>query len=257
MGEQLFREQKVLWVKTYTSNLRAFAITKPSGYHFLPGQFSRLAFPEGEGFLSRAYSVTSSQEEDFLSYYAVLIPNGRMSIRLGSLKEQDKILIDPKPFGVLLPERFKDGEDLVLLCTGSGLAPFLSMLKTRSLWDRFRRVTLVHSVRYLEELTSQHLPEELKEYLTPKEVNLKERLFYFPVVTRDVPQGMFHERIPRLLETQQIEEKLGLVWTTKHTRFLICGNPNMVKESFKVLMDRGFSMHRQQLPGHIIMENGF
>ena len=121
-----FTEETVLWVKRHTDKLMTFAITRPEGYRFSAGQFSRLGFRDGEGFIWRAYSIVSAEYDDTLEYFVVLIEDGPISAKFALLQEQDTILLDKTATGFLLPERFADGRDLVMLCTGSGIAPFLS-----------------------------------------------------------------------------------------------------------------------------------
>ncbi|MCV2503312.1 MAG: ferredoxin--NADP reductase [Neisseriaceae bacterium] len=255
MTEEKYSKEKVLWSKKYTDKLMAFAITRPENYQFKPGQFSRIGLPEDSGFIWRAYSIASSQNEDFLEYYVVLIEEGAMSQRLSQIKEGDEVLLDKTAFGFLLPERFESGKNLVMLATGSGIAPFLSQLKLAALWEQFDKIVLVHSVSYQDELISSELVNKLHDY--PELASVLTRLQFVPVVTRNEVEGAFKERVPALITSGQLEQKIGFEFTPEDTRFLICGNPKMVQDTFKSLLDRGFAMHRNRLPGQIIMENGF
>ena len=137
--EAKYTEETVLWVKRHTPKLITFAISRPEAYRFAAGQFSRLGFPDGEGFVWRAYSVVSAEYADTLEYFAVLIPGGAMSEKFAAMKAGDTILLDKAATGFLLPERFPDGSELVMLCTGSGIAPFLSILEQPEIWQRFER----------------------------------------------------------------------------------------------------------------------
>ncbi|QRN40644.1 MAG: ferredoxin--NADP reductase [Neisseriaceae bacterium] len=255
MSEEKYTKEKVLWSKKYTDKLMTFTITRPESYQFKPGQFSRIGLPEDSGFIWRAYSIASSVNENFLEYYVVLIENGSMSQRLSSIKDGDEILLDKTAFGFLLPERFESGKNLVMLATGSGIAPFLSQLKFLALWEQFDKVILVHSVSYQDELVSLALVNKLHDY--PELSSVLTQLQFVPVVTRNEVDGAFKERVPALIVSGQLEERIGFKFTPEDTRFLICGNPKMVQDTFKSLLDRGFSMHRNHLPGQIIMENGF
>ena len=252
--EAKYTEETVLWVKHHTDKLMTFAITRPEAYRFAAGQFSRLGFHDGEGFIWRAYSVVSAEYADDLEYFAVLIQGGPMSAKLAELKAGDTILLDKTATGFLLPERFPDGKDLVMLCTGSGIAPFLSILEQPEIWQRFERLALVHSVSYANELIFNERIEQLQEH--PLIGEYADRLRFVPVVTREAG-GKLNQRLPDLLKSGQLATALDLPFTPADTRFMICGNPAMVKDTFQALLDMGFAMHRNRIPGQIIMENGF
>lgn len=255
MSTEKYTIEKVLWSKKYTNKLMSFAISRPENYQFIPGQFSRIGMFEDSGFIWRAYSITSHQNENSLEYLVLLIEEGPMSQRLFNIRADEEILLDKTAFGFFTPERFESGKNLIMLATGSGIAPFLSQLKSISLWVRFEKIALVHSVSYQDELISYTLLEQLKSYLELD--HLIKRLQFVPVVTKEERLGAFRERIPQLITSGQLEQKLGFKFTPEETRFLICGNPQMVQASFKSLLDRDFVMHRNHLPGQIIMENGF
>ena len=135
--EQKFTEETVLWVKHHTPKLMTFAITRPENYRFTAGQFARLGFREGEGYIWRAYSIVSAEYAEELIFFAVLIEGGAMSAYLNRLQENDAILLDKVAQGFFIPQRFPDGRDLIMLSTGSGIAPFLSILQQPEIWQRF------------------------------------------------------------------------------------------------------------------------
>ena len=254
--EAKFTGETVLWVKHHPPKLMTFAISRPESYRFSAGQFSRLGFRDGEGFIWRAYSVVSAEYADTLEYFAVLIEGGPMSARFAVMKEGDAILLDKTATGFLLPERFPDGKDLVLLCTGSGIAPFLSILEQPEVWRRFDSISLVHSVSYAGELIFNDRLAALAEHPLIEEHYCKFR--FVPVTTREQTEGALSgKRIPALLESGELAAKLGMEFNTAATRFMVCGNPAMVKDTFQTLLDMGFAMHRNRLPGQIMMENGF
>lgn len=254
-AEAKYSEETVLWVKQHTPKLMTFAISRPESYRFRAGQFSRLGFRDGEGFIWRAYSVVSAEYADTLEYFAVLIEEGPMSARLAKLQAGDTLLLDKAATGFLLPERFADGQDLIMLCTGSGIAPFLSMIQQPVLWQRFERLALVHSVSYANELIfNQHVAELTQHPLVGAEAD---KLTFQPVVTREKVDGALHHRLPELLASGELAKALNLDFTPENSRFMICGNPAMVRDTFKTLLDMGFAMHRNRLPGQIMMENGF
>lgn len=254
--EAKFTEEKVLWIKHHTPKLMTFAISRPESYRFQAGQFSRLGFYEGSGYIWRAYSVVSAEYADTLEYFAVLIQDGAMSARFAQMKEGDTVLLDKNATGFLLPERFPDGSELVLLCTGSGIAPFLSILEQPEIWQRFDSIALVHSVSFCNELIFNSRLAELAEHPLVGEYLRKFR--FIPVTTRENnSDGLSGKRIPELLKDGSIERFLKTKFAKETTRFMVCGNPEMVKDTFQTLLDMGFSMHRNRVPGQIMMENGF
>lgn len=249
-----YTEETILWVKRHTPKLMSFAISRPAEYRFAAGQFSRLGFPEGSGFIWRAYSVVSAEYEDTLEYFVVLIENGPMSARLAALQAGDTILLDKTATGFLLPERFPDGQDLIMLCTGSGIAPFLSMLQQPEIRQRFQTIGLVHSVSYRSEQVFNERIDHLAGH--PLVGGYAHRLRFASVLTRE-PDAPLNRRLPDLLKDGTLSRHLNLDFTPQNTRFMLCGNPAMVKDTFQTLLDMGFTMHRNRIPGQIMMENGF
>lgn len=254
--EAKYTEETVLWVKHHTPKLMTFAVSRPEAYRFSAGQFSRLGFHDGEGFIWRAYSVVSAEYADTLEYFAVLIEGGPMSAKFARLQAGDTILLDKTATGFLLPERFQDGRDLLMLCTGSGIAPFLSILEQPEIWQRFDRLALAHSVSHADELIFNDRIAALSEH--PLVGEYFGKLTFQPVLTRDQADGaLCGKRLPALISDGTLAAALGMAFTQADTRFMLCGNPGMVKDTFQALLDKGFAMHRNRIPGHILMENGF
>ncbi|EMS2549170.1 ferredoxin--NADP reductase, partial [Neisseria gonorrhoeae] len=198
----------------------------------------------------------SAEYADTLEYFAVLIQDGPMSALFAKMQQGDTILLDKNATGFLLPERFPDGKDLVMLCTGSGIAPFLSILEQPEIRQRFDTVNLIHSVSFPEELIFNDRLAALSEHPLVGEYGHSFR--FVPVTTRAAnPSGLSGKRIPELLKNNSIEQALHTKLTPESTRFMICGNPEMVKDTFQTLLDMGYAMHRNRIPGQIMMENGF
>ncbi|MDO4696698.1 MAG: ferredoxin--NADP reductase [Neisseria sp.] len=254
--EAKYTEEAVLWVKHHTPKLITFAISRPENYRFSAGQFSRLGFRDGEGFIWRAYSIVSAEYTEHLEYFAVLIKDGPMSAKFARMQTGDTILLDKTATGFLLPERFPDGKDLIMLCTGSGIAPFLSILEQPEIWERFDRLALVHSVSYADELIFNRRIADLAEH--PLIDIYFHKLRFQAVLTRDeISEALCGERLPSLLRSGRLSSSLDIPFNQSDTRFMLCGNPAMVKDTFQALLDMGFTMHRNKIPGHILMENGF
>ena len=252
---QKFSEEKVLWVKRHSPKHLTFAISRPESYRFEAGQFSRLGFYEGGGFIWRAYSVISAEYADTLEYFVVLIEGGPMSALLDKIQEGDSILLDKPAQGFFLPGRFPDGRDLLMLCTGSGIAPFLSMLHQPEIWQRFDTLALAHSVSYPSELVFNEFLGSLKEH--PLVGEFAHKLRFVPVTTRGTEEGTLHFRLPEALKNGSLSTAFDLPFSKEHSRFMLCGNPQMVQDTFKALLGMGYAMHRNKIPGQIMMENGF
>ena len=250
-----YTEETVLWVKRYTPKLMSFAISRPAEYRFAAGQFSRLGFRQDSGFIWRAYSVVSAEYDDTLEYYAVLIKGGPMSARFDTLEAGDTVLLDKNATGFLLPERFPDGNDLIMLCTGSGIAPFLSILQQPPIWQRFERVALAHSVSYADEAVFNQRIFALQNH--PLVSEYYHKLSFVPVLTRERLPDVPGKRLPQLLEDGSLSRAFGMPFSIERSRFMLCGNPDMVKDTFQALLDMGFAMHRNRIPGQIMMENAF
>ncbi|MGF6147667.1 Ferredoxin--NADP reductase [Kingella potus] len=253
--EAKYTAETVLWVKRHTPKLLTFAISRPEAYRFSAGQFSRLGFTDGAGYIWRAYSVVSAEYADTLEYFAVLIPGGAMSEKFAAMQAGDTILLDKTATGFLLPERFPDGSKLVMLCTGSGIAPFLSILEQPEIWQRFDKLVLAHSVSHADELIFNSRIAALCGH--PLVGGYAGRLTFIPVLTRETGGTALHQRLPELLANGKLAAAAGFPFAKEDTRFMICGNPAMVQDTFQTLLNMGFAMHRNRIPGQILMENGF
>lgn len=255
MNQEKHTEETILWVKRHTPKHLTFAITRPKNYRFNAGQFSRLGFHEGNGYIWRAYSITSAEYADTLEYFVILIENGPMSAHFENIQAGDTILLDKTAQGFFIPERFPDGQDLIMLSTGSGIAPFLSIIQQPEIWQRFDRLALAHSVSYHHELIFNSFIQELAEH--PLVGDMYHKLTFVPITTREQCNGILHQRLPESLKNQTLAQAFQLEFSQTNSRFMLCGNPQMVQDTFKTLLDLGFSMHRNKTPGQIMMENGF
>lgn len=255
MKQEKFSEQTVLWVKRHSDKLMTFSITRPAAYRFAAGQFSRLGFQCNNGFIWRAYSIMSPEYADTLDYFAVLIQNGEMSEYLNKLKAGDTVLLDNNAIGFFLPQRFIDGKQLVMLSTGSGIAPFLSHIRQPEIRERFEKIVLTHSVSYSNDLI---FSGSLKNCLAddPLVGEYHSQFLYIPITTREETDGL-NARIPELLRNGQLEKACGFAFSKQDTRFMVCGNPQMVEDTLQALKELGYTMHRNRVAGEIIVENGF
>lgn len=175
-----------------------------------------------------------------------------MSAHFAQMKVGDKLLIDNKSMGFFTSDRIPQGKEIVMLATGSGIAPFLSMLSRNDLWQQAEKVVLVHSVSYQQDLVfTEHFERLCQNPL------VAQKFVYQPVITRETVAGALQQRIPALLKSGELAKVLNFPFTKEHTRFLICGNPTMVKESYETLKEQGFTLHRVHKDGEIMMEHAF
>jgi len=248
--------EKILRLQWWTDKLLSFTTTRPPGYSFDAGQYARLGLRDAHGVVWRAYSMVSSPAQDFLEFYGVLVPNGLFTTQLKALKEEDGILVEKQRYGFMTPDRFTDGEDLWMIATGTGVGPFISMLRDPYVWGRFRNLILVHGARQTEEFTYR---DELASYARKAPFEAPSRLQVVRAVTREEAQGgdplLLKGRVTTLFENGALEKAAGLPITEAASRFMLCGNPEMIEDMRKLLHGRGMRPVRRALPGHFVTEN--
>jgi ferredoxin--NADP+ reductase len=242
-------------VRPWTDNLFSFRTTRDRGYRFVPGQFARLGVSgNAEGSVVwRAYSIASAAHDEHLEFFSVVVPGGAFTSRLSKLREGDPILVDRKSFGFLTIDRFEAGKDLWMLATGTGLAPFLSILHDFSTWESYDNLVLVQSVRTQSELAYEEIIRgfDQSEYYA----EFAHKLRYARIVTREPVPGALRDRVTKLLASGVLEENVGLRLDHDRSRIMLCGNPEMVEDSRKLLTERGFRISRRGDPGHLAVEN--
>ncbi|UTH76549.1 ferredoxin--NADP reductase [Chromobacterium sp. IIBBL 290-4] len=254
--QQKHTAETILAMRRWTDKLISFRLTRPAAYRFAAGQFARLGLPlEQGGQVWRAYSMCSAEHDDFLDFYSIVVPEGQFSSRLARLQPGGQVMLDKRAMGFFQADRLPDGRDLWLLATGTGIAPYLSILQQPEVWRRFERIALVHCVRETAELSFQDEIAALRDHPLWHEHGHK--LQYLPVATRDAPAGMLGQRIPALLDNGELAARAGMAMTPEHSRFMLCGNPKMVEDTHRQLMKMGYRMTRQNAPGHIVLENGW
>jgi ferredoxin--NADP+ reductase len=251
-----FTAQTILSLQHWSDKLFSFRLSRPESWRFVPGQFARLGLPlENGGMVWRAYSMTSASWDEYLEFFSIVVPDGLFTSRLARLQVGDTVLLDNKANGFFTVDRLPDGEDLWLLATGTGLAPYLSILQQPEVWQRFAHIVLVHCVRDASELAYRDEIAALRQH--PLWAEWGNRLHYLPVVTRQPEPGMLQQRIPALLASGELAEAAGLPLTPERSRFMICGNPAMVEDTHRQLMKIGFRLSRLSAPGHLVLENGW
>ncbi|WP_326429624.1 ferredoxin--NADP reductase [Stutzerimonas frequens] len=253
-SEEKFTRQRLLEVQTLTPNLFTLRTSRDPGFRFTAGQFARLGVRKPSGCIVwRAYSMVSAPHDEFLDFFSIVVPDGEFTSELSRLEVGDELLVDKQAFGFLTLDRFPDGRDLWLLATGTGIAPFLSILQDFEAWQRFERIILVYSVREARELAYQQLIAELpqRDYLD----GLGSKLLYLPVVTREQIPGALHGRITTLIENGELERAADLQLTPEHSRIMLCGNPQMIEDTRAVLKARDLNLAMTRRPGQVAVEN--
>ncbi|MGY4826182.1 ferredoxin--NADP reductase [Stutzerimonas chloritidismutans] len=253
-SEEKFTRQRLLEVQTLTPNLFTLRTSRDPGFRFTAGQFARLGVRKPSGCIVwRAYSMVSAPHDEFLDFFSIVVPDGEFTSELSRLAVGDELLVDKQAIGFLTLDRFLDGRDLWLLATGTGIAPFLSILQDFEAWQRFERIILVYSVREARELAYQQLIAELpqRDYLE----GLGSKLLYLPVVTREQIPGALHGRITTLIENGELERAADLQLTPEHSRIMLCGNPQMIEDTRAVLKARDLNLAMTRRPGQVAVEN--
>ena len=190
----------------------------------------------------------SKPSEKFLEFYSVSVPNGPLSSELQRLRNGDPVNVGLKGNGFLVLNEVPKVDNIWMLATGTAIGPYLSILKTKDSWDKFKNVILVHAVRYNKELTYQKTIKELKKIYG-------ERLIYITYVSREKSETSLAGRIPKSIAKGLLEKKAGIKMLPDYTHIMLCGNPEMVKDTTIELKKIGLKKHRRNSPGHITTEN--
>lgn len=249
-----FTRQTLLDVTPLTPSLFTFRTTRDPGFRFTAGQFARLGVTKPDGTtVWRAYSVVSSPFDEFLEFFSIVVPNGEFTSELSRLRQGDTLMVEKQAVGYLTLDRFTDGRDLWMLSTGTGVAPFLSILQDFEVWEKFERIILVYSVRESRELAYQQLIAELtqREYLA----EYAHKFTFIATVTREPHSGALNGRITTLIENGELEKAAGVELTPEHSRVMICGNPQMIEDTRAVLKTRDMRLALTRKPGQIAVEN--
>ena len=238
---------EVVNVKHWTESLYSVSVSAPE-VKFVAGQYTKLSLSLKNEEVARPYSFVNSPDEEYLEFYSVSVPNGPLSTAMQTLKKGDSIKVGPRGNGFLILEEIPNVENIWMLATGTAIGPYLSILKTKNSWDKFKKVVLVHAVRYKKELTYQDTINTLKE-------EYKDRFIYITYVSREDSEYSLKGRIPKDIGNGVLEKKADLKMKSDNTHVMICGNPEMLKDTTVELKKIGLKKHRRNSPGHITTEN--
>ena len=278
---------KVIEVTRWAPTLLSFKVTRPDGFKFTAGQFVRLGIhgkdlqyftnnhetklitsetqghetqgyeKQGQpidldGYVFRAYSIASSPYDEFIEFFSVVIPQGEFTSKVNHIQVGDSLLLNTTPFGYLTLARYQLPlpNDLWLLATGTGLAPFLSILKTIDVWQQYQRIILVYSARTSQELAYQAEIGSIKSIYGDNGA----AFVFLPIVTREADYAGEKARIPNLILSGKLTELVGQKLDKERSHVMLCGNPQMVEDTKEALKSIGLTMNRRG-EGNIAVEN--
>jgi ferredoxin--NADP+ reductase len=251
-----FNEERVLSVHHWTDTLFSFTTTRDPGFRFENGQFTMIGLPVNGRPLLRAYSLVSANHEDTLEFFSIKVQDGPLTSRLQHLKEGDSIIVGRKATGTLLLDNLLPGRFLYLVGTGTGLAPFLSLVKDPETYDRFEKIILIHGCRQVQELAyGERITHELPAHEFLGEA-VREQLIYYPTVTREAFRNT--GRITDLIKSERLFEDIGLPpLDVEQDRVMICGSPEMLRDLKKLLEERSAIEGNHGQPGQFVIEKAF
>ncbi|CAA7623706.1 ferredoxin--NADP reductase [Magnetospirillum sp. UT-4] len=249
-------EKTVIDVHHWTESLFTLKLTRDPGFRFENGQFAMIGLMVDGRPLMRAYSMVSANYEDHLEFLSIKVPGGPLTSRLQHVQPGDTILVNKKTTGTLVLPNLLPGRRLWLLATGTGLAPFLAIVKDPEVYDRFDQVVLVHGCRHVRDLVYEDF---IRDHLPANEFfgeQARHKLVYYPTVTREDFRNQ--GRITELVRSGKLFADLGLPhFTPEDDRVMICGNPHMMDELALYLDDLGFDQGSHAGAGHYVIEKAF
>ena len=234
-------EARVLENRHWTETLFSLRVEGPK-LAFEAGQFVRIALDIGGERIARPFSFVNPPQDPVLEFYGIEVPEGPLSPRLLELRPGDSLYVASNPAGFLVLSELPDAEVLWLVSTGTGLAPFLSILQTETPWRRFRQIVLVHAVRHAKELVYRDLI---------RQKNVRTVSF----VSREPHPGSLAGRIPAAIRDGRLEAAAGLRIAPDSSQVMLCGNPDMLRDAQAALVERGLKKHRRRSPGQITVES--
>ena len=214
---------------------------------FKAGQFTKLSVMDDEKRIARAYSYVNAPDDPNLEFYLINVVDGQLSSHLAQLTPGDTVLIERRASGFFTLDEVPASEQLWMLSTGTAIGPFLSILQQSEVWQKYKHINLVHGVRLNSDLSYQELINKLLK-AHPGQLN------YVPVVSREEPLQGLAGRITTVIENNALSEHVGLCATPNNAQFMLCGNPQMVKDTSELLVAQNYKRNRRKEPGHITVE---
>lgn len=248
-------------VHHWNDTLFSFKTTREPSFRFESGQFVMIGLEVDGRPLMRAYSIASPHYEEELEFFSIKVPNGALTSRLQNINVGDPVMLTVRPAGTLVPGYLIPGKHLYLLSTGTGLAPFMSIIRDPFIYDSFDKIILVHGTRWRSELAYQNEIEQVLPDNPYFGEEVRAKLIYYPTVTREdyVRNGMPHQgRITDLLDSGKLLQDIGMpALNPEHDRFMLCGNDAMLQQLMAMLDQRGFVKANSRTMGHYVIEQAF
>ncbi len=248
--------QAVTAIRHWNDRLFSFRVTRPESLRFRSGEFTMIGLPNETGKpLQRAYSIASPAWDEELEFYSIKVQDGPLTSRLKHIKVGDQIIVQPKPVGSLVLDALLPAKRLYMFATGTGVAPFASLIRDHELYERFDEIVLTHTCRHIEELGySQDLMKNLPE--DPLVGEYADKVKYYPSITQEdfTPRG----RITSLIESGQLFTDLGVAPLNPDTdRVMICGSMGLNKDLKAICEQYNMVEGSNSRPGHFVMEKAF
>jgi ferredoxin--NADP+ reductase len=251
-----FNEERVLSVHHWNDSLFSFTTTRNAAFRFQNGHFVMMGLEVDGRPLLRAFSLAAPNYDEHLEFYSIKMQDGALTSRLQHIEPGTRVLVGRKPTGTLLVQNLRPGKRLYLLATGTGLAPFMSIIRDPATYERFEKVAVIHGVRRESDLAYRSLIEdELPNHMLVGD-QVREQLLYYPTVTREPFRNQ--GRISDLLENGKLASDLSLpAVDAEHDRFMLCGGPAMLKDLVTILEAKGFDEANSDRRGSYVIERAF
>lgn len=211
------------------------------------GQFVRIGVRDGDDVLARPYSLVNTPDEDYLEVYFNIVEEGPLSPKLFALQAGDEVLVSDRPSGFLTVSELPDCPHLWMIATGTGIGPFLSILKSDAVWKKFEKVMLVYSVSYAGELAYRDLIDAVVQ-------KHGDQFCFVPIVTREKMDGALGYRVPTVMQDGSLEAFAGVEINSDNSHVMMCGSSDMITDVSAALVARGMQKHRRRVPGHFTTE---
>jgi ferredoxin--NADP+ reductase len=239
-------EGRVTANRQWTERLFSLRFSAAIG-NFKPGQFVRVALELGGEIVARPYSLVNAPDESEFEIFFNIVPEGPLTPMLAALRQGDVIKVAEKPYGFLTIDEVPAAKHLWMIATGTGVGPFVSILKSEEAWQRFEKVVLVYSVRTAQELAYQDAIAEAGE-------KYHQQLSFVPLVTREQREGAINKRVTDAIESGELEQQAGISMSPEDSHVMMCGNSAMIADVMELLKSRNMRKHLRREPGHITTE---
>ena len=239
-------EGKVIENRRLNDYLTSLIIEVDLGDHEA-GQFVRIGLRYGDDVIARPYSLVNTPTENHLEVYFNIVEDGPLSPRLFALQAGDEVLVSDRPSGFLTVSEVPEAPHLWLIATGTGIGPFLAILKSEAVWQKFEKAVLCYSVSYAEELAYRDAIAELEQAHG-------DQFCFVPIVTREGFAGGLGHRVPTVMQDGSLEQFTGLAINADNSHVMMCGSSDMITDVSAALVERGMQKHRRRDPGHFTTE---